>query len=145
MTSCSKTFKPASHVQCFRDWFKNLIIVTVPITRLSPIFSIRDPMSSELCDPHYEPMREIPTALVCQSFIQYTHKCVLETDMQHYLFTPGHDLDLRSIFNVDLSRSHYVTFAADRREKDVFVIIILLSLLHDKLLLENGFRPFRQF
>ena len=37
--------------------------------------------------------------------------------MQHDLFGSGHDLDLRSNFQHDLSRSNYISFDAARQEK----------------------------
>ena len=58
--------------------------------------------------------------------------------MQHDPFKPGHDLDLRLNFKVGLFRSNYASFDAPQREKDGGVRIVRLSLLSDKLVLENA-------
>ena len=65
--------------------------------------------------------------------------------MQHDLFKSGHDLDLESYFGIDFSRSRYISFDAARREIDAAVIIVLLSFLSRKLLLENYFESLRPF
>ena len=53
--------------------------------------------------------------------------------MQHDLFRSGHDLDLRSTFELDLSRS-YIPFDVPWRAKHDGVWIISLSLWEEKLL-----------
>ena len=58
--------------------------------------------------------------------------------MQHDLFGSGHDLDLRSNFQHDLSRSNYISFDAARQEKhDDAGKINIVSLLSQKLLQKN--------
>ena len=59
------------------------------------------------------------------------------TNMQHDLFGSGHDLDLRSNFQHDLSRSNYISFDAARQEKHDPGKINIVSLLSQKLLQKN--------
>ena len=59
--------------------------------------------------------------------------------MQHDLFGSGHDLDLRSIFQHDLSRSNYISFDASRQEKHDAGKINVMSLLIQKLLQKKTF------
>ena len=54
--------------------------------------------------------------------------------MQHDLFGPGHDLDLRSNFQHDLSRSNYISFDAAGQEKHDAGKINIVSSLSEKLL-----------
>ena len=51
------------------------------------------------------------------------------TDMQHDLFWSLSDLDLRSNFDLDLSRSNYVSFKASLREKHDDAIADSLSYI----------------
>ena len=60
--------------------------------------------------------------------------------MQHDLFGSGHDLDLRSNFQHDLSRSNYISFDASKQEKHGASKINVVSLLSQKLLQNNCFR-----
>ena len=55
------------------------------------------------------------------------------TDMHHDLFWSLCDLDLRSNFDLDLSRSNHISFEASQREKHDDVIADFLSLLIKKL------------
>ena len=59
--------------------------------------------------------------------------------MQHDLFRSGHDLDLRSNFQRDLSRSTYISFDASRQEKHDAGKMNVVSLLSQKLLQKNLF------
>ena len=59
------------------------------------------------------------------------------TDMQHDLFGSGHELDLRSNFQNDLSRSNYISFDAARQEKHDDGKTSIVSLLNQKLLQKN--------
>ena len=54
--------------------------------------------------------------------------------MQHDLFRSGHDLDVRSNFQVDLSRSNYSSFDTSRREEHDAGKSIAMALLSQKLL-----------
>ena len=65
--------------------------------------------------------------------------------MQHDLFGSGHDLDLRSNFHYDLSRSNYISFDAARQEKHDAGKRNILSLLSQKLLQKNFNRKKRLF
>ena len=61
--------------------------------------------------------------------------------MQHDLFGSGHDLDLRSNFQHDLSRrSNYISFDAAQQEKHDAGKSNVVSLLRQKLLQKNVFR-----
>ena len=57
--------------------------------------------------------------------------------MQYDLFGSGHDLDLRSNFQHDLSMSNYTSFDASRPEKHDAGKINVVSLLSQKLLQKN--------
>ena len=59
------------------------------------------------------------------------------TDMQHDLFGSGHDLDLRSNFQHDLSRSNYISFDAVWQEKHDAGKRNIVSLLSQKVLQKN--------
>ena len=65
--------------------------------------------------------------------------------MQHDLFGSGHDLDLRSNFQHDFSRSKYISFNAPRQEKHAADKINVVSLLSQKLLQKNLVRKKRLF
>ena len=65
--------------------------------------------------------------------------------MQHDLFGSGHDLDLRSNFQHDLSRLSYISFDATRQEKHDAGKINVVSLLSQKLLQKNRYRKKRLF
>ena len=67
------------------------------------------------------------------------------SDESTAIFESGNDLDLRSNFTVDLSRSTYISFDATGREKDVIVSIGLPPFLNCNFLLENYIGPFRPF
>ena len=67
------------------------------------------------------------------------------TDMQHDPFRSGHDLDLRSNFQVDLSRSNYSSFDASWREEHDAGKSKLVQGLGQKLLQKNCFRKNRLF
>ena len=53
--------------------------------------------------------------------------------MQHDLFGSGHDLDLRSNFQYDLSRSNYISLDASRKEKHDAGKINVVALLSQQL------------
>ena len=59
--------------------------------------------------------------------------------MQHDLFGSGRDLDLRSNFEHDLSRSNYTSFDASKQEKHYAGKINVVSLLNQKLLQKKYF------
>ena len=59
--------------------------------------------------------------------------------MQHDLFRSGHDLDLRSNFQVDLSRSNYSSFDASRREEHDAGKSNVMALMSQKLLTKKRF------
>ena len=59
--------------------------------------------------------------------------------MQHDLFGSGHDLDLRSNFQHDLSRSNYISFDVSRQEKRDDRKINVVYLLSQKLLQKTFF------
>ena len=61
------------------------------------------------------------------------------TDMQHDLLGSPRDLDLRSNFDLDLSRSPYTCFDSFRREKHDGAKIIALAPVSQKLLAKNDF------
>ena len=61
-------------------------------------------------------------------------------DMQHDLFGSGHDLDLRSNFQHDLSRSNYIAFDDSRQDKHDAGKINVVALLSQKLLQKIYFR-----
>ena len=54
--------------------------------------------------------------------------------MQHDLFGSGHDIDLRSSFQLDPSRSNYISFDAAWQEKHDAGNRNVVSLLSQKLL-----------
>ena len=56
------------------------------------------------------------------------------TDMQHGIFWSGHDLELRSNFQHDLSRLNYSSFDASWQEKHDVGKMIVMSLQRQKLL-----------
>ena len=60
--------------------------------------------------------------------------------MQHDPFRSGHDLDLRSKFQHDLSRSNYISFDAARQYKHDASKINIVSSLSQKLLQKNVYR-----
>ena len=60
--------------------------------------------------------------------------------MQHDPFWSGHDLDLRSNFQNDLSSSTYNSFDAYRREERDAAKRFVVALLSQKLLAKNIFR-----
>ena len=60
------------------------------------------------------------------------------TDMQHDLFWSLRNLDLRSIFDLNLSGSNHIPFEASLREKHD-VIADSLSLLVQKLFVKEYF------
>ena len=66
-------------------------------------------------------------------------------DIQHDLFRSGHDFELRSNFEHDLSRSKYISFDAPRQDKHDAGKINVVSLLSKKLLQKNVFRKKRLF
>ena len=66
-------------------------------------------------------------------------------DMQHDLIGSWPDLDLRSNFDLDLSRSSGICFESSWREKHDGVKIISVSLLVQKLFTKNDFRQKRKF
>ena len=66
-------------------------------------------------------------------------------DVPHDLFGSPRDLDLRSNFDLDLSRSPCICFEASRREKHDAVRGFALSFLVKKLFTKNDFRPKRLF
>ena len=57
--------------------------------------------------------------------------------MHHDLFGSGHDLDLRSNFQHDFSRSNYISFDAARQETHDDGKRNVVSLLSQKLLQNN--------
>ena len=59
--------------------------------------------------------------------------------MQCDLFGSGHDLDLRSNFQNDLSRSNYISFDTSRQEKHYAGKINVVALLSLKLLQNSYF------
>ena len=59
------------------------------------------------------------------------------TDMQHDLSGSSRDLDLRSKFEIDLTRSTCTCFDASRREKHDGIKTIAVSLLVQKLFAKN--------
>ena len=61
------------------------------------------------------------------------------TDMQHDLFWSLRDLDLRSNFYLDFSRSNHISFEASIREKHDDVFADSLSLLAQKLFVKEYF------
>ena len=61
-------------------------------------------------------------------------------DMQHDLFRSGHDLDLRSNFQLDLSRSYDISFDVPWRAKNDGVRIDPLSCLDQKLFKKKTIR-----
>ena len=63
--------------------------------------------------------------------------------MQHDLFGSGHDLDLRSNFQHDLSRSNYISLDAARQDKHDAGKRNIVSLLSQKLLKKNVCRKKR--
>ena len=67
------------------------------------------------------------------------------TDMQHDLFGSGHDLDLRSNFQHDLSRSTDNSFDASWREEHDAGKIKFVQGLSQKLLQKQSFRKNRLF
>ena len=67
------------------------------------------------------------------------------TDMQHDLFGSGHDLDLRSNFQDDLSRLTNSLFDASWQEKHDAGKIKFVQGLSQKLLQKNDFRKNRLF
>ena len=67
------------------------------------------------------------------------------TDMQHDPFGSWHDLDLRSNFEIDLSRSPWICFEPSWREKHDDVLFIFIPLLGKKLLAISNFNKNRQF
>ena len=66
-------------------------------------------------------------------------------DMQHDLFEWPHDLDLKSNFDLDLSRSKNISFNASRREKHDGTIADSLSFFVQTLFTKNGLRKKRLF
>ena len=58
-------------------------------------------------------------------------------DMQHDLFRWGHDLDLRSSLQLDLSRSYDISFDAPWRDKNNGVWMDPLSFREEQLLQKN--------
>ena len=60
--------------------------------------------------------------------------------MQHDLFGSGHDLDLRSNFEIDLSRSNYTSFKSAFHEKHDGIKTSSISFL-DKILLAKPLFP----
>ena len=58
--------------------------------------------------------------------------------MQHDLFGSGHDLDLRSNFEIDFSRSNYTSVKADFHEKHDGIKTSSISF-SDKMLLAKTF------
>ena len=67
------------------------------------------------------------------------------TDMQHDLFGSGHDLDLRSNFQHDLSRATDSSFDASWREEHDAGKIKFVQGLSQKLLQKQSFRKHRLF
>ena len=65
--------------------------------------------------------------------------------MQRDLIRSGHDLDVRSNLQHDLSRSNYISFDAARQEKHDTGKISIVSLLSQKLLQKNVCRKKLQF
>ena len=61
------------------------------------------------------------------------------TDMQHKLFRSLHDLDLRSNFDLNFSRSNYISFEASLREKHDGAIADALAWLVQKLFVKKYF------
>ena len=55
------------------------------------------------------------------------------TDMQHDLFRSLRDLDPRSNFDIDLSRSNHISFEASLRGNHDYVIADSVSLLVQKV------------
>ena len=63
------------------------------------------------------------------------------TDMQHGLFWSLRDLDPRSTFGVDLSRSNHAYFEASLQEKhdDAILLILYLNYVVQKLFVKEYF------
>ena len=61
------------------------------------------------------------------------------TDMQHDLLRTLRDLDLRSNFDLDFSRSNHISFEASVRGKHDDAIVDSLSLLVQKLFVTEYF------
>ena len=61
------------------------------------------------------------------------------TDVQHYLFRTGHDLDLRSNFQNDLLRSNYSSLDASSQDNHNAGKMYVMSLLSLKLLQKKTF------
>ena len=66
------------------------------------------------------------------------------TDMQHGLFWSLRDLDLRSNFDLDLTRSNHIPFEASLPEKYDDIIADSLSI-SSKVIRERIFRPKQLF
>ena len=66
------------------------------------------------------------------AFLYLSHQDA-STNMQHDLFWSLHDLDLRSNFDLDISRSNHIYFEASLQEEHDDAIADFLSLLVQKI------------
>ena len=66
-------------------------------------------------------------------------------DMQYDLLRSLRDLDLRSNFEVDLSRSNYICFDSSRQDKHDGAHIFALSFIPQKLFAKNDFAEKQHF